>query len=248
VSEVNYDAAAYPVRADFSEAHSRYWQYLAGPGTWLSGAERVAIAREVRQAGSCELCRQRKAALSPYQVDGAHDVDSDLPSTMVEVVHRVISDSARLTKAWYDGMMEQGLGAEKYVETIGTLVHVFSIDEFCRGLGLPLHRLPDPREGEPSYYRPATIVEDGEGAWVPLLPSTVDSGPEADLWESRTGFVIRALSLVPDEVRSLVDLLQVHYLPNNQIWNLTRSPYGTLSRIQTEMVASRVSALNGCFY
>ena len=83
---------------------------------------------------------------------------------------------------------------------------------------------------------------------VPLLPNVVDSGPESDLWEGRTGYVIRALSLVPDEVRHMLDLLYVHYLNNNQIWNVKDSPQGTLSRSQTEVVAARVSALNDCFY
>ena len=70
MSKIDYSASKYPVRADFAEAHNLYWGRLAAPGTWLTGAERVAVAKEVRQARNCSLCRQRKAALSPYQVDG----------------------------------------------------------------------------------------------------------------------------------------------------------------------------------
>ncbi len=248
MKEINYDAAACVVRTGFAESHNRYWQRLATPGSWLTGAERVAVAQEVRQASTCKLCQQRKQALSPYQVDGAHDTASDLPDTMVEVVHRLITDSTRLSKVWFDGIMQQGLSAEHYVEIIGTLVEVFLIDEFCRALGVPQHELPKAVEGEPSKYRPENISEDGEGAWVPLLPSMVDTGPESDLWVGRTGYVIRALSLVPDEVRSMTDLLQVHYLDNNKIWDVKSSPQGTLSRIQTEIVATRISSYNDCFY
>ena len=248
MSEISYRNARYPVRASFAEAHNRYWKRLAAPGTWLTGTERVAVAKEVRQAHSCELCIQRKAALSPYQVDGTHDTVTGLSNTMVEVIHLVTTDSARLTKAWFDGIMQQGLSAEQYVEIIGTLVEVFSIDEFCRALDIPFNDLPEPQPGEPSKYRPANIREDGDGTWVPLLPNVVDSGPESDLWEGRIGYVIRALSLVPDEVRHMLDLLNVHYLNINQIWNVKDSPQGTLSRSQTEVVAARVSALNGCFY
>lgn len=245
---MNYSQAPYPVREDFSTGHQRYWSYLAGPGSWLTGIERVAVARELRQARSCKLCGQRKAALSPYQVDGAHDRASDLPDVIVEVIHRVTTDSSRLTRTWFDGIMEQGLSAEKYVEVLGTLVNVLSIDEFCRGLGLPLHELPEPQAGEPDHYRPANVMEDGDGAWVPLLPAQIDSGPEADMWEGWTGFVVRALSLVPDEVRYMLDLSAIHYLDVNQIWNVKLSPRGTLSRTQMEVLAARVSALNGCFY
>jgi len=249
MNEINYSDARYPVRADFAEAHSRYWRRLAAPGNWLTGAQRVAVANEIRQAPSCRLCIQRKAALSPYQVDGAHDAVSDLPDTVIEVIHRVTTDPGRITKAWFDGIIQQGLTVEKYIEIVGTLVHVLATDEFCRGLGLPLNELPEPLAGEPSHYRPANLIEDGDGAWVPILPKAVDSGPEADLWEGTLhGYVIRAMSLVPDEVRSLMDLMSVHYLDYGQITDWDCLPKGTLSRIQTEVVAARVSATNGCFY
>lgn len=248
MSEIDYGNARYPVRSSFAAGHNRYWQRLAAPGAWFSGAERVAIAKEVRQARSCKLCSQRKVALSPYQVDGAHDVASELSATIVEVIHRVSTDSARLTRAWFDGIVQQGLSAEQYVEIIGTLVEIFSIDEFCRALDIPFNDLPAPQAGEPSKYRPANIREDGDGAWVPMLPNVVDSGPESDLWQGRTGYVIRALSLVPNEVRYMLDLLAVHYVDNTQIWNVKDAPRDTLSRTQMEVVAARVSALNGCFY
>ena len=244
---IDYSNAPWPVRADFAAGHNRYWRRLAAPGNWLTGAERVNVAREIRQSQQCGLCRRRKEALSPYQVDGVHDVVSDLPDVMVEVIHRVTTDSARLTKSWFDGNMQQGLSEEQYVEIIGTLVSVFMIDEFCRGLGLPLNELPEPQQGEPSRYRPANAAHDR--AWVPILPMRVDTGPDADLWEGdMRGYVIRALSLVPDEVRTLLDTSIAHYLQVDEVWNVTKSPQGTLTRPQTEVVAARVSALNGCFY
>ena len=247
MGEISYSNAPWPVREDFAACHNRYWQRLAAPGTWFTGAERVDIAREIRQSQQCGLCRRRKEALSPYTVDGTHDTVSDLPDVMVEVIHRVTTDSARLTKSWFDGIMQQGLSEEQYVEIIGTLVSVFAIDEFCRGLGLPLNELPAPQPGEPSRYRPANAAYDR--AWVPILPMRVDTGPDADLWEGdMRGYVIRALSLVPDEVRTLLDASKAHYLQVDEVWNVTKSPQGTLTRPQTEVVAARVSALNGCFY
>lgn len=248
MTKIDYSNAKYPVRANFAEGHNRYWQRLAAPGNWLTGAERVAVAKEVRRAGSCQLCSQRKAALSPYQVEGSHDTASDLSAAMVEVVHRVITDSGRLTRSWFDGIVRQGLKVEHYVEIIGTLVHVLSIDEFCRGIGVALHELPEALAGDVSQYRPAGMVEDA-AAWVPMLYDIEAVSPEADLWQgTMDGNVIRALSLVPDEVRSLLDLLKIHYLENEEFMDLEKSPQGSLSRIQTEVVAARVSAFNGCFY
>ena len=165
---------------------------------------------------------------------------------MVDVIHRVVTDPQRLTRAWFDGIVAQGLTEEEYVEVVGTIVCVFSIDEFCRALGVAPNPLPEPEPGEPSRYRPATIVNDG--AWVGVLPRVVESGPEADMWQGRTGYVLRALSLVPDEARSVLDLLEVHYMGGEDVWKVKSSPKGTLTRIQSEIVAIRISAFNECFY
>lgn len=47
MSVINYSATKYPVRSDFAEGHNRFWKKLAAPGNWLTGAERVAVAKEV---------------------------------------------------------------------------------------------------------------------------------------------------------------------------------------------------------
>ena len=70
--EIRYEAPG--VREDLRAAQDRYWRRLARPGANWSGAERVAIAREARHAGGCEFCGRLRAALSPYALEGAHDV------------------------------------------------------------------------------------------------------------------------------------------------------------------------------
>ena len=82
-----------------------------------------------------------------------------------------------------------------------------------------------------------------------MIPADKAIGAEADLWEGRRiGNVIRAMSLVPDEVRTLMDLGDVHYVPRELFMDFSGNPRGILSRVQLELIASRVSALNGCFY
>jgi hypothetical protein len=80
-----------------------------------------------------------------------------------------------------------------------------------------------------------------------MLPPGRPEGAEADLWGERTANVIRALSLVPDEVRGVRDLSQAHYLSLDEMTDLTRGR-GTLDRRQVELLAARVSALRECFY
>jgi hypothetical protein len=247
MSEIDYANALVPVRDDLVAAHRRAWERLARPGTWWSGAERVAIAAEVRSAAECALCRERKAALSPAGVAGEHASRGALPEVAVEVIHRVTTDPARLSKAWFEKCQAGGLGDAHYVETIGVIATVVSIDDFCRGLGMAPHPLPDPIPGEPSRRRPPGALP--EDAWVPMIRESRATGAEADLYEGRraTGNVLRALSLVPDEVRGLMDLSAAHYLSPTKMLDLRRGT-PALDRLQVELLAGRVSALNECFY
>ena len=244
---VRYDAAAFPVRKEFAEAHGRFWDRLAGPGAWWTGAERVAIAAEVRNAPRCALCRERKAAVSPNAVRGEHDQLAALPAPAVDVIHRVRNDPARLTRRWLDGVLADGLGVEAYVESVGTLVALLSIASVGRGIGLPLPPLPQPRPGEPSRRRPSGAAP--EEAWVPMIAPANATGDEADLYAGARFVpnVIRAMSAVPDEVRTLRELSKAHYLPVGNVADPKAGGY-SLSRPQMELIAGRVSALNECFY
>jgi hypothetical protein len=244
--DISYRAVPVPVRDDFAEAHTRFWTRLASPGAWWSGAERVAIGAEVRQARHCKLCQARKKALTPAAVEGQHDQLGALPEAAVEVIHRVVTDPGRLSRQWFKAILAAGLSAEQYVEIIGTLVAMVSIDSFCRGIGVPLHPLPQPQPGAPSHYRPHGALR--ENAWVPMIPADRATGAEADLYGGGpVGNVMRAMSLVPDEVRTLYDLSVAHYLPMGQVRDPSTSS-GTLNRMQMELIAGRVSALRRCFY
>ena len=183
---------------------------------------------------------------APNTIERTHDSVSKLPASAIDVIHRVVTDPGRLTEAWFAKTMGSlEITDEQYVEIVGVIVTVISIDSFCRGVGVPLHPLPHPEPGEPSHYRPATAQLDA--AWVPMIPAAQATGLEADLWGAgRVGNVIRALSLVPDAVRQLMDLSDAHYIPRERIMDFA---YGrSLSRAQMELIAGRVSSLRGCFY
>ena len=79
-----------------------------------------------------------------------------------------------------------------------------------------------------------------------MLSPESAKGPESDLFPGRVGNVIRAMSLVPDEVRGLKDLSAAHYLPIESIMDVTAGR--AIDRTQIELIAGRVSALNKCFY
>jgi len=244
---IRFEAAPVAVRGDIPAAHRRFWSRLSEPGTWWTGAERVALAAETRAARGCALCRRRKSALSPNSVQGEHERAAGgalLPAPAIDAVHRIITDPARLSRGWLLSAQGAGLADGAYVELLGLCVAMRSIDVVCRGLGVPLHELPEPQPGEPTRRRPAAARM--EAAWVPMLPASGARGEESDLWTGRTGNVIRAMSLVPDAVRDLSSLSAAHYLPNEKVSD--PSAGRTLSRAQIELVAGRVSALAECFY
>ena len=242
-----YAESDVPVREDLGVAHRQIWEHLAAPGSWWTGAERVAIAAEARSAPRCPLCRQRKQALSPYAIEGEHAHLGALPDAAVDVIHRVVTDPSRLSRTWAEKTLAGGISDGHYVELLGVVVAVVSIDSLHRGLDVPLEALPEPLPGEPTHYRPAQAAP-GTG-FVPMLPADGAVGPEADLWDrGRTGNVIRAMSLVPDAVRDLLLLSKVHYLPIEEVGSFGGDTGRALDRMQMELIAGRVSALNECFY
>ena len=46
MNDFEYSDSPYPIREDIKEAHKEYWQRLCRPGSWWTGAERIAIAEE----------------------------------------------------------------------------------------------------------------------------------------------------------------------------------------------------------
>ncbi len=218
-----------PVRADIGEAQRRAWRHLASPGTWLTSCQRLAIAGETRAARSCGYCTQRKAALSPHAVDGTHDSVTDLPPEIVDAVHRLTTDPGRLTRSWYEDLMETGLPPTHYVEILGVVTTMVAVDGFHLALGLALEPLPDIIEGEPSRISPAGA--EVTFAWVPT------TGRHS---------VVNVMSLVPAEVEAFLDLHGAHYLSIPEMGDMTVEK--GLTRPQMELVAGRVSSLNECFY
>ena len=242
-----YSNSPYPIRQDIKKEFSEFWQRLAKPGSWWTGAERVAIARESRTAVNCSFCSIRKQALSPYNVTGEHKSDSGLDRTAVDAVHRIVTDQNRITRSWVESLPDAGISTEGYVELTGIVVCVFSIDEFHRALGLPLEDMPEPVSGEPSHYRPAQ-AELGTG-FVPMLPREGLTGAEENLWPNgRNANVIRALSLVPDALRDWLALSSAIYLSVEGMANLIGQDDRSINRMQMELIAARVSAINECFY
>ena len=244
-----YNAAMIHIRDDLTASHRRAWKRLAAPGTCWDGKRRVAIAAETRNAAGCAHCDDGKAALSPYAVAGSHRSLGNLPDGIVEIVHRIATDPGRLTRAWFDRAIDHGVGDAEFVETVGIVATVVAVDAFTRAIGLAPHPLPAPERGAPSHARPAG-AKPGP-AWVAMLAPEDMTAAKACLEKVYVSpdptFVRRALSLVPSEACGMFDMVDAQYLPGAVMPDL-RAQHRAITRLQMELIAGRVSAINGCFY
>jgi hypothetical protein len=204
---------------------------VAEPGDWLTGLERIAVWREVRDSHTNSLDRARREAVSPSAVAGRHDATAELSASAVEVVHRTASDPGRLTRRWAEENIS-ALGEETYTELVGVTAIVTVLDRFDRAMGWPERPLPEPVDGEPAQVRPVDVGD--VGAWVSQSTGATRAN------------VSRTLSLVPVTNGSWRQLVDTHYSRGAEFTNL-RWEF-PLSRPQTELVAARTTALSECFY
>ena len=218
--------AALPAHDDIRAAHDATLRRFAQPGSWWSAADRLAIVREVRTAPSCELCRLRTEALSPAAVQGEHDSAGVLPPVAVEAIHGIRNDSGRLTRRWFDDLIDMGLQPQAYVELVSVVASAVIVDTFAQGIGGVLPDLPEAEPGVPSFDASADVVDDG--AYLPIAR------------QGRAN-ILRSLGLVPSARQLFFDTFSPSYFMQ------AGSPFA-IDRRQVELVASRVSAVNQCFY
>ena len=246
LSTTSFAGSELPVRADLVEAHERAWKAIAAPGTWLTGARRLAVAAEVRHARDCAHCAQIKTALSPYAVQGSHATLGTLSAAEVELVHRVVGDPGRLSEKWAESVLALGLEEGEYVEIVGIIAMLMVMDTCHRALGLTERELPAATAGEPTRYRPPGAKKNA--AWLPLVEPEDAVATDEPLYPNpKAGYIYRGLSLVPQSVRDYWTLVNTHYLPSEFVYKFDTS-IRAISRPQVEILAARVSALHQCAY
>lgn len=237
-----------PIRSDITGACAGAWDRIAKAGTWFTGAERVAIAQEVRNARQCDLCARRKAALSPYAVEEAHEATGILSAGIVDAVHRITTDPGRLSSRWHNEVLAADVTDAQLVELTGVIGAVTVSDTMSKGVGADLIALPEPQSGEPTRVLPekATV----ESAWVPTVQPHNASGEIKDLYDTFGGMVANirlALSLVPAEAKAFSALHDFLYIDSGASF-MDMSYKRSITRPQMELIAAAVSSANDCFY
>jgi hypothetical protein len=235
------------MRQEIIAAHGRAWAWIARPGTWMDGRERVAVAAEARLARSCPLCEARKNALSPFSLQGEHNATGILPGNQIDAIHRLATDPGRLTRDWLYELFDDGLADGVYVESAAIVAMVACMDTFSFAVGVEEAALPEPLPGEPARYRPpGAKINDTWIATINPGDQVPDDGP---VYGARASGVHRALSLVPPAKIAVFDLLMAHYIPPELIVNFEATDISrAITRPQAEVLASRVSVLNQCLF
>ena len=230
-----YQDQPLPIRESIATSHAEGIAGFARAGSRYSGFERNAILKEARFSEECALCARRKVALSPYAEQGVHDSLGELPDVVVEVIHRIRTDSGRLTQTWFNSVVGDNLSREAYVEIVGAVATSIILDSFALALGCDPLEPNEVRQGEPDRVTNKNVFDGG--AWVPLLDAEQEM-TETGLPSSPN--IFRAMGLVPSAIGHFFGVMRAHYALADLDFDIDRS--------QTELIASRVSSLNECFY
>ena len=216
-----------PVREDMATALRRSWADIGRPGAWWTGPERVATAALAR-------AERRQRTEPPWSRDHSQPLPAPLPKQAVEAARKIGADPTHLDRDWAEGVISE-LGDAPYVELASVVVTTVAADAFCEAMGIEHEPLPEPEAGEPSRERPDGMGD--IGAWVPV--QVVD-------WNRAN--VARALSLVPEGVRTFFRMVVAMYSGTGTDFTEMVWDHRPLARPQVELIAARVSALNQCFY
>ena len=222
MASFTFSDASATVTDEIAQSQRDAWAQLGQPGTWWTSTERLAIAARTRRAFG-------QRATPPWSRDLPLE-QAGLSSEAVAVVDQLALDAGKIDSAWASDAIAK-LGDGHYVELIAVVAVVVMVDIHAAANGTELEPFPNPGPGEPTGGRPDGLGD--IGAHVPVL----DPFPFAN--------VARALSLVPD-ANALFRLVSV---PTYSAPGFADLAWDTpLSRPQVELVASRVAAMNECFY
>ena len=138
-----YADSDFPVGSELEAVHASQLNQLGNPGSWGTGAQRLAVVIEARracfEAGVLEAPQGFKASSRP-----------ELPQGARKFIRQLAVSPKDVTKDTYDDARANGLSDPEYVEIVGLVGRISSLEVFARGIGVPLRSLPPAQSGEPS--------------------------------------------------------------------------------------------------
>lgn len=214
------------IRPDLAAAHERTWTSLSSAGTWFSAKERRALTRVAIAAmwsGSAEPA----------------DTGAEVSDEAVAAAARLASGSPHVTREWYESVRDR-IGPLAFVELVGLVAVASAATSFRRTLGLPDVELTETEsfgadDDGPSRIEPPEL-SDAKWNWVPVAAPA-----------DKTAAVVQALTAVPATFDELWSLADVQYIPDAEMVD-PKWTRGTLTRVDMELIATRVSFSRECHY
>lgn len=225
-----YETSPWPVRPELTAAHTAWLDHVAAPGTWWTGAQRVAFVAALWAALDDP---DPRPPWEPPTVPAG----SPLPDAAHAVAVRLARHAATTTERWAASIIDAlDGGAPAFVELVALAAQACAVGTFGPALGIDRPPLHPPSPGDPG--RTAPEVVDATMNWVPVTPPA-DTRPP----------VVQAFSAVPAEYAATWALAAVQYMPLEEMEQLDwRRPGSPLHRRQLELVAARLSLARECFY
>ncbi len=220
------------VRQDLVRAHDQAIAAIARPGTWWTGAQRRELAL------TAQLAVNDSEPVAPWvgvsTVANKLSANLTVPKIAHDAIYRISRHAATLTREWY-GKVTTEINPLAFIELCGIACTIAPVMAFRRALGLPSLEISSAESGQPSNQIPDNVVA-AQLNWVPVV------GP-AD----RDAAVVQAFTAVPETNRVIWAMADAQYIPDNEMVD-PQWTRGTLSRVQIELIATRVSQQRECFY
>lgn len=156
-------------RAELDAACKLFMERLTGPGDFLTGSRRAAIAREAAQAAECQSCiKLRHDGRGPELLKRAESLDHHYigPPGIGCLVLCVANLQELLDAEWYEAATAklaaelvslgefQGGQDEKVAcltELVAVVAGIIGVRKFYTGSGMPIPQLPPTTEGAPLF-------------------------------------------------------------------------------------------------
>ena len=155
----------------------------------------------------------------------------ELPPLVADTVRRVAVEAMNSRSEHVASWEADGRDVLAFVELVAVVAQISSIDSYRVGIGAPLDPLPDPIPGEPT-------------------PAIDDRAVTSNAWVPTVGIALAptALNALPNEKQSKDAISKEWYLTDEFVHKYDVDPGRELTRAQMELVASRTSYLNECFF
>lgn len=237
-----YADSSHQPAAAIDALHSSELRSFSEAGTWGSAAQRRAVAA---------LTRSVRAQAGQLESDGDGEADDNiaLPAAVARLVREVALGGIGIDREFCAAVQAEGVTEGAYVEIVALVSRLVNLDVFARGIGVPPRPLAAADDTTaPAFERPPEAVD--EGFFTASVPNAPAGGTMAKSIYGNTpaGNVFRAVSLVPAECRRVVALIEQQYFTGASLMDFAADNGHALSRAQIELVATKVSEHNQCFY